>query len=226
MSAPLIELETQDFTAAFADAAGCGCRGRWAIDQPAVQPLEGCAMAAAIPGGSHGRSPTTAPHWLALTAAQDVVNGVDKLAAMFAQTAHYAADERQRPVERLVDGAVATLPASMTTFCACMPASAAAGRCGPPAGACRGSCRVRVANGIRTVSHGGSGCAQFVDALLRARRHGDGIAVRDQRPLPRPRMRRSCHAMVRRLRTLEMDAALAVRVRIVRTSRSVHSESR
>jgi len=88
MSAPLIELETQDFTAAsrMLRLWVAGPVGR--STNRLFNTLEGCAaMAGSDPGGSAWAQSYDRAALAAMTAAQDVVNGVDKLAAMFAQTA-------------------------------------------------------------------------------------------------------------------------------------------
>jgi hypothetical protein len=139
MSPALIALETQDF------AAASRLLRLW-VAEPLEQStnrvfstLAGCtAMAGDDPGGltwAHSYDRAAAA---AMAAAQDVVKGVNKLAAMFAQTArnYAAADEASNAdTRRLVDDAVATLPSIDDFFLpACMPPSAAGGSGGGPAG--------------------------------------------------------------------------------------------
>jgi hypothetical protein len=139
MSPALIALETQDFTAASRML-------RLWVAEPLVastNALSGAlessgAMAGSDPGGLAWASSYDHAAATALQAAADAINGVDKLAAMFVQTArNYAMADVASTADtrRLVDEAVATLPRIDDYFLTtCLPPSAAGGSGGGPTG--------------------------------------------------------------------------------------------
>jgi hypothetical protein len=139
VSPALIALETQDI------AAASRMLGLWVADPLELSTnalfttLGGCAaMAGTDPAGTAWAESYDRAAAAGLTAAQDVVQAVNKLAAMFAQTArnYAAADEASTAsTRRLIDAAVATLPRIGDYFLpACTPPSAAGGSSGGPHG--------------------------------------------------------------------------------------------
>jgi hypothetical protein len=138
MSAPVIELETQDLVAAARRLE------LWSADPLAAATSRLCAvlidsyaMAGSDPGGSSWAAAYDPAAHAASYAAQDAVNSVHRLAAMFAQTArNYAAADvaSTSGVRRRLDEAVAAVPVVHGyALPACLP-SAAGGAGDPPAG--------------------------------------------------------------------------------------------
>jgi hypothetical protein len=88
MSAALIALETQDFVAASRLLRLWVGEPLEASTDSLSRALEGCAaMAGSDPGGTAWAASYDPAARTALNAAGDAINAVDKLAAMFAQTA-------------------------------------------------------------------------------------------------------------------------------------------
>jgi hypothetical protein len=140
VTASRVVLETEDFVAA------ARLLHLWVADPLRTSvttlsnALAGCgAMAGSDPGGLAWAAAYDGAAVSALNAAADAVNAVDKLAAMFAQTArNYAsADAASTPAGAvLLDSAVASLPRFGDPYWlpVCMPPSAAGGGGGAPAG--------------------------------------------------------------------------------------------
>jgi hypothetical protein len=138
VSPALLALETQDLAASSRVLRHWVAAPLEASATRLAKALEGCAaMAGSDPGGvawaaSYDRAARTA-----LSATADAINAVDKLAAMFAQTArnYEAADAASTASDRrLIDAAVESLPSVGPSFwlSSCTPSAAGGSGGGPP----------------------------------------------------------------------------------------------
>lgn len=140
MTTALIVLETRDLVAASRLLRLWAAAPLETSTDALSRTLEGCGgMAGDDPGGVAWATAYDGAAVPALSATADAVNGVDRLAGMFAQTArnYEVADAASTASNRrLVEAAVDTLPSAGGYYGlpVCVPPPAAGGAGGPPAG--------------------------------------------------------------------------------------------
>ena len=139
MTVPLIEVETLDLVEAARMLRLWAAEPMEAAVQSLWGALDGCAgMAGTDPGGGSWGLSYDQAATVAVNAAADAVNGVDRLAALVGQTArnYEAADAASTPAtRRVIDASVATLPCfGGLILPGCTPASAVGGSGGGPPG--------------------------------------------------------------------------------------------
>ena len=221
MSTSLLVLETQDLTAASRMLRLWVAAPIESRVTALSRELAGCAgMAGSDAGGVAWAASYDHAATVALQAAADLADAVDRLAQMFAQTArnYEAADAASTADERrLVDSAVSALPRFGPVFGlpVCMPPSAAGGSGGGPPGwgLIAGLVGHVWPNGhqdrLRAAAAAWVACAEAFEHGAADTVSASQLAITDQLP-EAPDMWTVCHSLAAQLRELaEVHRALA-----------------